>query len=416
MQNSLQKQKRKTKKRHTKRSFKNSLRYYLAILKDFISTLREFNLIKLIGIIFGITFTGALFVFLVERGTNEAYKNYFDSIWYTIVTLTTTGYGDKFPTTFWGRIGGIFLMCSGVVTMSLLTGNIASFLVEAKLRGKSMSFLGQHKGLFIICGWKNDMELLLRDILTYNKDLAPEDLVIIANIHEETVSKIKTLPQFSKINFVKGDFHNETILKSINLADSSKIMVLADLSHKGESATETDSKTVMAVITIKSIAPTCYVCAELLSRSFEQYLRIAMCDEIIFSKEYSRTLLANASNSVGITHVIYELLDVDTSTSLVTLDVPLEFIGKPYKEFKQHIRNNAKDIIIGLLENTGSVVEMKRHSIREAQKTADMAKLVENLKKTKNIEGNKPKLNPSDDYIIPAHSMGIFISGSSDAQ
>lgn len=402
--------------RRRPRRVHRSLTYYVAALKDFISTLREFNLIKLVGIIFGITFSGAFFVYLVERGSNEAYKNYFDSIWYTVVTLTTTGYGDKFPTTFWGRMGGIFLMCSGVVTMSLLTGNIASFLVEAKLRGKSMSFLSQHKGLFIICGWKNDMELLLRDILTYNKEIDQEDLVIIANVNDESISKIKNLPQFAKINFVKGDFHNETILKSINLADSKKIMVLADLSHRNESTTETDSKTVMAVITIKSLAPTCYVCAELLSRNFEQYLRIAMCDEIIFSKEYSRTLLANASNSVGITHVIYELLDVDTGANLITAPIPSDFIGKPYGEFKKHVLTQTNDIILGVLENTGSIVEMKRHSIREAQKTADMAKLVENLKRTKNIEGNRPQLNPPSDYIIQPHSMGIFIAGSSHAE
>ena len=398
------------------RKIKHPLRYYVASAKDFINTLREFNLIKLIGIIIGITFTGALFVYLVERGSNEAYKNYFDSIWYTVVTLTTTGYGDKFPTTFWGRVGGIFLMCSGVVTMSLLTGNIASFLVEAKLRGKSMSFLSQHKGLFIICGWKNDMELLLRDILTYNKELDAEDLVIIANVHEESVSKLKNLPQFSKINFVKGDFHSETILRSINLANSKKIMVLADLSHRSESPTETDSKTVMSVITIKSIAPTSYVCAELLSRSFEQYLRIAMCDEIIFSKEYSRTLLANASNSVGITHVIYELLDVDTGANLVTTSIPDQYIGLPYSDYRQYVRNCSNDILIGILENTGSVIEMKKHSIREAQKTADMAKLVENLKRTKNLEGNKPFLNPPGEYLIPPHAMGIFIAGSSYAK
>ncbi len=89
-------------------------------------------------------------------------------------------------------------MCSGVITMSLLTGSIASFLVETKLRGKGMNFLSQHKGLFIICGWKNEMELLLRDILHLNSDLNTQDIVIIANIHDDNIAKIKIFLNFKK--------------------------------------------------------------------------------------------------------------------------------------------------------------------------------------------------------------------------
>jgi voltage-gated potassium channel len=257
------------------------------------------------------------------------------------------------------------------------------------------------------------MELLLRDILVYSKDLKPDDVIIIANVSEERISKLKSLPDFAKINFVQGDFHNEAILRSINLADSRRIMVLADYANPDESATETDSKTVMAVITIKALMPTAYVCAELLNRSYERYLKMAMCDEIIYSKEYSRVLLANASNSVGIPHIIYELLDVFTGANLVTREIPAGFKGKPYGEYRRHSASNEHDILVGVLENTGTIYEMKQFSLREAQKTADMAQLVDNLKKTKNIVGNLPNINPPAEYIIPENSMAIFITGSS---
>ena len=44
-----------------------------------------------------------------------------DALWYSLVTLTTVGYGDLFPVTFWGKvIGGIFVLLSvGMVAMIL---------------------------------------------------------------------------------------------------------------------------------------------------------------------------------------------------------------------------------------------------------------------------------------------------------
>jgi voltage-gated potassium channel len=395
-----------------KLSLRKALEYHGAVMLDFFETLNQFRLTRTFLIIAAILVCGAGALLALEKG-NDFYKTYFDAIWYGVVSMTTTGYGDKYPLSIWGKLVGIFFMLSGVVTMSIVTGNIASFLVERKLRGKSMNVLKRQKNLFIICGWKTDMELLLRDILVYSKDLKPDDIIIIANVGGERITKLKSLPDFTKINIVQADFHNEATLRSVNLADSRRIMVLADYANPDESPTETDSKTVMAVITIKALVPTAYVCAELLNRSYERYLKMAMCDEIIYSKEYSRVLLANASNSVGIPHIIYELLDVFTGANLVTREIPAGFIGKPYGEYSRFSASNGNDILIGLLENTGTIYEMKRLSLREAQKTADMAQLVENLKKTKNLVGNLPNINPPAAYILPENSMAIFVTGRS---
>ena len=50
----------------------------------------------------------------------------FDAIWWVFVTITTVGYGDKFPVTNSGRIIGTLVIIIGVVLFSVLTGFIAS--------------------------------------------------------------------------------------------------------------------------------------------------------------------------------------------------------------------------------------------------------------------------------------------------
>lgn len=49
-----------------------------------------------------------------------------DAIWWVFVTITTVGYGDKFPVTNGGRIIGTLVIITGVVLFSVLTGFIAT--------------------------------------------------------------------------------------------------------------------------------------------------------------------------------------------------------------------------------------------------------------------------------------------------
>ncbi|HEX6474164.1 MAG TPA: ion transporter [Candidatus Limnocylindria bacterium] len=49
-----------------------------------------------------------------------------DAIWWGLVTITTVGYGDRYPVTPEGRIIGTFLLMSGIGLFSVLTGFIAN--------------------------------------------------------------------------------------------------------------------------------------------------------------------------------------------------------------------------------------------------------------------------------------------------
>jgi voltage-gated potassium channel len=52
-----------------------------------------------------------------------------DAIWWGIVTITTVGYGDRFPVTLPGRVTGMFVMLAGVGIIGALASILASMLV-----------------------------------------------------------------------------------------------------------------------------------------------------------------------------------------------------------------------------------------------------------------------------------------------
>lgn len=56
-------------------------------------------------------------------------RNGWDAFWYSIVTITTVGYGDFYPVTIWGRITAMFIMIAGVGIIGVLASLMSSVLI-----------------------------------------------------------------------------------------------------------------------------------------------------------------------------------------------------------------------------------------------------------------------------------------------
>ncbi|HTO39317.1 MAG TPA: ion transporter [Brumimicrobium sp.] len=82
----------------------------------------------------------AIFLFLTSAGIyyfeNEAqpeiFKSIFHSGWWSVVTLTTVGYGDVYPITLGGKIFTFFILILGVGVVTIPAGLVASALTKAR--------------------------------------------------------------------------------------------------------------------------------------------------------------------------------------------------------------------------------------------------------------------------------------------
>jgi voltage-gated potassium channel len=68
----------------------------------------------------------------VEKDPNSNIKSAEDAIWWAYVTITTVGYGDKFPVTSEGRIIAAVLMTAGVGLFGTFTAYVSSWFVVLK--------------------------------------------------------------------------------------------------------------------------------------------------------------------------------------------------------------------------------------------------------------------------------------------
>ena len=73
---------------------------------------------------------GAIIVYLYERhAPHSSIHTLGESLWFSVVTVTTVGYGDYTPVTVYGRITAIFIMLIGLLTLAVVTAQVASNFV-----------------------------------------------------------------------------------------------------------------------------------------------------------------------------------------------------------------------------------------------------------------------------------------------
>jgi voltage-gated potassium channel len=78
-----------------------------------------------------ITLGAGVLVWLVERGEPEAnITSLGDGLWWAVVTLTTVGYGDRFPMSPMGQGIAAALMLTGIGLLGLLAATLASIFIR----------------------------------------------------------------------------------------------------------------------------------------------------------------------------------------------------------------------------------------------------------------------------------------------
>ncbi len=76
--------------------------------------------------------SGAVAFFSMEYHINSNVNNFFDALWWAIVTVTTVGYGDIYPVTWEGRIVGILLMFFGIGLVGTIAGFTGSYFMDRR--------------------------------------------------------------------------------------------------------------------------------------------------------------------------------------------------------------------------------------------------------------------------------------------
>jgi len=113
---------------------------WLAVTERFVSG----AFLRVMAVLLGLLLAVGVFVWLLERRRNEQFggtpaQGIGSGLWWSAVTMTTVGYGDKAPLTAGGRAVAMVWMFASVIIISSFTAAIATALTVGELGGKVRS-------------------------------------------------------------------------------------------------------------------------------------------------------------------------------------------------------------------------------------------------------------------------------------
>ncbi|HIQ36587.1 MAG TPA: potassium channel protein [Desulfocapsa sulfexigens] len=309
-------------------------------LQQLLLFLQRENVINLLAVILVIVLSSGALVAFFEPDLSFA-----SGIWWSIVTLTTVGYGDISPSTAEGRILAVLIMFFGIGLLGMLSASLATLLIHKRMkedRGMCASRVDNH---IIICEWNHRTRAVIKE-LRADAQTSNTRLVLIADIEEKPIDD-------NNLFFVRGTVNEETLEKA-NLQKARTVVVLGDDSVE---TTARDAKVVLSTLTIESINPDVYTVVELVDKANEQYCLRANADEIIIGSEMSSHLIASAASDHGISKVISELLSSRYGNDFYSMSVPEELIGMKFIDVLVAMKAQSNAIVLGVQKgSTGEFI------------------------------------------------------------
>lgn len=175
-------------------------------------------------------------LYSVEVGHEGAnINNLSDTYWYSVVTLTTVGYGDFFPVTFWGRfIGMAFVLGSLGILGYVLTE--LSLKISEYVKKRDMGHFGTSmKNHCIIIGWNAFSKQVAEQIIK-----ADEDLAIVVDT-EADLKAIKQLYANKNCFVLVSELNDFDNLNKVNITDAKRVYI----------SFENDTDTLVYTISLK---------------------------------------------------------------------------------------------------------------------------------------------------------------------
>ena len=328
----------KRKKKPRKRQFFSLQAIHLWV-QDILAFSRRENIPRLFTVVIAIILSSSILLFWVEPDLS-----FIDSLWWSIVTLTTVGYGDITPVTLPGRFIATMDMLVGIGVLAVLTAKIASTLVEQRNRERLGMKTYNPQNHIILCEWNYRAQKIIKE-LRHDSETRRLPVVLIADIERKPIDD-------DHLYFVRGKASDET-LKRANLPEADTVIILGDDALDYSSR---DAGVVLATLTVESINPDVYTIVELVNEAYAPTCKRAKADEIIVGSELSSRLVLSSALNHGISVVITELLCYEYGSQLYKIRVPEAEIGRPFVDVLLRMKQNHQSIVIGIQQGEEGLV------------------------------------------------------------
>ena len=236
-----------------------------------------------------------------------------DAIYYTTVTLSTTGYGDIAPVTSQARLVNAFLITPlRIAFLVLLIGTTIEVLAT------------QGRELLRVARWRKHMDEHVVVIGYGTKGRSAVDTLVNNGLDKESVVVVD--PSSTALGdahadglaVVTGDATRREVLRRAGVARASQVII----------TTDRDDSTVLSTLNVRQLNPNAYIVAAVREQNNVELVRQSGADAVVTSSEAVGRLLGLSTLSPTLGEVMEDLLTYTGGLEVAERDLLVPEVGR----------------------------------------------------------------------------------------
>ncbi|MFW5634974.1 MAG: potassium channel family protein [Erythrobacter sp.] len=274
-----------------------------------------------LGIRIGLALFLILIVILIhwwDRGglvdSHDGHVSFLDVVYFTMISITTTGFGDITPVTDRARlVEAVIVTPVRFAVLFIFVGTAYNFIIKRSWEKWRMARIQEQlSGHVVVLGYgvsgsQSVEELIARDI--------PADQIVVVDPTEERLADAQKLG----VNVMCADATRDETLKAVRIGNARTVLVSAGR----------DDTSILIVLTVRHLAPKVPISVVIRAEDNEILARQAGANNVINPVRFTGLLLAGSAKGAHISDYLADLASVTGRVQLVERVIDEDECGRP---------------------------------------------------------------------------------------
>ncbi|MEO8814172.1 MAG: NAD-binding protein [Mycobacterium sp.] len=284
-----------------------------------------------VGIALAALLTATFFVYIDRDGYQDVQGDrltLLDCLYYSAVTLSTTGYGDITPVTEFARLINVLVITPlRIAFLILLVGTTLEVATETSRQAfRIQRWRNKVRNHTIVVGYGTKGKSAITAMLGANT--TPSQIVVV-DLDQTMLDHAET----AGLVTVRGDAAKSDVLRQASAQHASAIVV----------ATNTDATAALVTLTAREIAPNATIVAAIREAENQHLLRQSGANSVVVSSETAGRLLGIATTTPSVVEIIEDLLTPDAGFAIAEREVEQSEVGGSARHLS--------DIVLGVVRD-----------------------------------------------------------------
>ena len=246
---------------------------YAKSIQTFTSVIsaKKFEFLTLLIFASIIIFVSSVLIYVMEGNNPDSpIDTLFEAVYWSIVTISTVGFGDITPVTQEGRVVAMFVIVAGIGVFSFTTSLIVTSFTEKldEIKDtKAIDDIAKIKEFYLICGYENVAKEVAKELSKNNKVIILEE-----DSHKAEMAK---KDGFVALNYDPGSIQS---YKKLRINIETQVKAILCLSYS-------DVENLYTALTVRSFNKDVFILSILKNKMNRNKLSFAGVNEIFYEKE-----------------------------------------------------------------------------------------------------------------------------------